>query len=74
MKLSNVAQKLSEADTKASRVKEVESELGLQTQEVLPPEQKALYRAIFRRLKQLPAEPAEQPVIPPTVTTGGGGG
>jgi len=71
MKLNKVAQKLSEADTKASRVKEVESELGLQTQEVLPPEQKALYRAIFRRLKQLPEE---QPVIPPTVTTGGGGG
>lgn len=71
MKLSNVAQKLTEADTKASRVKEVESELGLQTQEVLSPEQKALYRAIFRKLNQLPAE---QPVIPPTPTTGGGGG
>lgn len=71
MRLNKVAAKLTEADTKASRVKEVESELGLQTQERLPPEQTALYRAIFKKLKQLSAEPAEQPVIPPTPVTGG---
>jgi hypothetical protein len=68
MRLNKVATKLTEADTKASRVKEVESELGLQTQERLPPEQTALYRAIFRKLKQ---QPEEQPVIPPTPVTGG---
>jgi len=70
MKLSNVAQKLNEADTKASRVRAVESELGLQTQERLPPEQTALYRAIFKKLRQMQQAPVEQPVIPPTEVTG----
>jgi hypothetical protein len=70
MRINKLTEKLNEADTKAKRVKMVESELGLQTQERLPPEQTALYRAVFKKLRQMQQAPVEQPVIPPTEVTG----
>ena len=53
MKLNGIAEKLKESDVKSSRVKAVESELGLATQKRLPPEQTALYKAVFRKLRGL---------------------
>lgn len=53
MKLNGIAEKLKESDVKSDRVKAVESELGLATQKRLPPEQTALYKAVFRKLKGL---------------------
>lgn len=80
MKLNKVSEKLREADLKASRVKAVESELGLTPQKRLPPEQTALYKAVFRKLRGLslpsaesqtmeaqPGQPAGMPSeLPPT--------
>ena len=53
MKLNGIAEKLKESDVKSDRVKAVESELGLATQKRLPPEQTALYKAVFRKLRGL---------------------
>lgn len=53
MRLNGIAEKLKESDIKASRVKAVESELGLATQKRLPPEQTALYKAVFKKLRGL---------------------
>jgi len=79
-RLNKVGESLQGAEARKSQVKEVENELGLQSQPVLGPEMRALYKAIFKKLKATPvapaapAEPEEFPVIPPTATIGGGGG
>jgi len=70
-RLNKVGESLQGAEARKSQVKEVENELGLQSQPVLGPEMRALYKAIFKKLKAAPAEPQEQPVIPPVEVTGG---
>lgn len=75
MKLNGIAEKLRESDVKASRVKAVESELGLSTQKRLPPEQTALYKAVFKKLKGLSQQGAgsqtmeSQPGLPAGMPT-----
>lgn len=74
-RLNKVGESLQGAEARKQQVKEVESELGLQSQPSIGPEMRALYKAVFKKLKAAPTAtptPApEQPVIPPVEVTGG---
>jgi len=74
-RLDKVKESLGKEEFRKTQVKQVEKELGLPQQSRLEPEMKALYKAIFKKLKT-PAEPAGEeaeplPVIPPTPVLGG---